>query len=359
MDKIKDSFVKPRDVSGPRSSNRFDYQKDWAILKMMEMYEIEEDFLLIMDYYDDVVIYDSATDPENISFFQIKTSSKNWTLKSLTNRKEGKKGPSLSILGKMYECKMQFPEHTLSLNFISNYTYNLKLLNGGRSIEKKRICLSELEQDSISEIIHKVMEEHQLEDDPDFIELTFFEVSDLLINNRETYLKGKISEFIEKQNPDIKYKVSVIYDALFSEVKVKNNYENDISSFEELAKRKGISREQFKEHIQVFSLDDEDQKLWEFISDSLIKEKIPFSDRLKIKQEWDKFRIDKMNYANLKLKEIIDEISKMVQPYKGKQIISLQEDLLKPVFNDYISRNTRSFYNEFYIKVIILMEFSK
>lgn len=70
MDKLKDSFVKPRDISGPRSSNRFDYQKDWAILKMMEMYEVEEDFLLVMDYYDDVVVYDSATDPENISFFK-------------------------------------------------------------------------------------------------------------------------------------------------------------------------------------------------------------------------------------------------------------------------------------------------
>lgn len=41
MDKLKDSFVKQRDISGPRSSNRFDYQKDWAILKMMEMYGVE------------------------------------------------------------------------------------------------------------------------------------------------------------------------------------------------------------------------------------------------------------------------------------------------------------------------------
>ncbi|MFD2209508.1 dsDNA nuclease domain-containing protein [Virgibacillus halophilus] len=92
MDKLKDSFVKPRDTSGPRSSNRFDYQKDWAILKMMEMYEVEEDFLLVMDYYDDVVVYDSATDLENISFSQIKTSSKNWTLNSLTKRKPGAEG---------------------------------------------------------------------------------------------------------------------------------------------------------------------------------------------------------------------------------------------------------------------------
>lgn len=359
MDKLKDSFVKPRDISGPRSSNRFDYQKDWAILKMMEMFEFEEDFLLVMDYYDDVVIYNSAKDPENISFFQIKTSSKNWTVNSLTKRKPGAEGPSLSILGKMYECKMQFPEHTLSLNFISNYTYSLKLLSGEKSLTKKKICLSELQEESIAEIIRKVIDEHQLKDNPDFVELTFFEVSELLIDNRETYLKGKLSEFIERQNPDSKYKVSVIYDAIFSEVKVKNNYESDISTFEELAKHKGISREQFKQHIQIFSTDDEELERWKFIYDALMQENIPFSDRLKIKQAWDEYRVDKMNYANLKLRTTINDISKVIQPYKEKQIISLQNDLLKPAFNEYISTHSNPFYSEFYIKVIILMEYSK
>lgn len=359
MDKLKNLFVKPRDTSGSRSSNRFDYQKDWAILKMMEMYEVEEDFLLVMDYYDDVVVYDSATDPENVSFFQIKTSSKNWNLNSLTKRKPGVKGPSLSILGKMYECKMQFPKHTLSLNFVSNYTYSLKLLNGEKSITKKKICLSELEEVTIAEIIRKVIDEHQLKDNPDFVELTFFEVSELSVDNRETYLKGKLSEFIEKQNPDSKYKISVIYEAIFSEVKVKNNYESDISSFEELAKHKGISREQFKEHIQMFSADDEEQERWKFINDSLLQENMPFSDRLKIKQAWDDYRVDKMNYANLKLRNTITIISKMIEPYKEKQIINLQNDLLKPVYNKYISKESNSFYSEYYIKVIILMEFSK
>lgn len=359
MDKLKDSFVKPRDISGPRSSNRFDYQKDWAILKMMEMYEVEEDFLLVMDYYDDVVIYDSATDPENVSFFQIKTSSKNWTLNSLTKRKSGAEGPSLSILGKMYECKMQFPEHTLSLNFISNYTYSLKLLSGEKSITKKKICLSELEKVTIAEIIRKVIDEHQLKDNPDFVELTFFEVSELLVDNRETYLKGKLSEFIEKQNPDSKYKVSVIYDAIFSEVKVKNNYESNISSFEELAKHKGISREQFKEHIQMFSTDDEEQERWKFINDSLLQENMPFSERLKFNQAWNDYRVDKMNYANLKLRNTVAIISKMIDPYKETQIINLQNDLLQPVYTEYISKESNSFYSEYYIKVIILMEFSK
>lgn len=359
MDKLKDSFVKPRDISGPRSSNRFDYQKDWAILKMMEMYEVEEDFLLVMDYYDDVVVYDSATDPENVSFFQIKTSSKNWTLNSLTKRKKGAEGSSLSILGKMYECKMQFPEHTLSLNLISNYTYNLKLSSGEKSVTKKKICLSELDDVTVAEIIRNVIDEHQLKDNPEFVKLTFFEVSELLVDNRETYLKGKLSEFIEKQNPDSKYKISVIYDAIFSEVKVKNNYESDLSSFKELAKHKGISREQFKEQIQTFSKDDEDQERWKFIEESLLHQNLPFSDRLKIRQAWDNYRVDKMNHANLKLRTTITIISKIIEPYREKKIVNLQNDLLAPVYNEYMSKDSNSIYDEYYIKVIILMEFSK
>ncbi|EOW9529670.1 dsDNA nuclease domain-containing protein [Bacillus cytotoxicus] len=360
MEKLRDlTSKKPRDISGPRSSNRFDYQKDWAILKMMELYETNENFLLVMDYYDDVVVYDSDIDPENVSFFQIKTAAKNWTIKELTKRKEGKMGPTLSILGKMYECKMQFPNHTLSLNFISNYTYNLKLLSGEKSVTKSRVCLAELSEETLGEVINKVIAEHKLKDNPDFIEITFFEVSELLIHNRETYLKGKLSEFIERQNPDSKYKISLVYDALFSEVKVKNNYEGEISGFDELAKRKGISRKQFQEYVEMFSENDKEQEMWDLSFDSLVQEGIPFSDRLKLKQAWNHYKVDKTNYANLPLKKIISQIKESLKKYKNKNINYLNIDLLQPVYMDYLKANPHPLYNEFYIKVIILMEYCK
>jgi Cap4 dsDNA endonuclease len=359
--KLRDlTSIKPRDLSGPRSSNRFDYQKDWAILKMMEMYEAGEDFLLVMDYYDDVVIYDSDTDPENVSFFQIKTASKNWTLKELTKRNQGKNGPSLSILGKMYECKMQFPEHTLSLNFISNYTYNLKLSSGEKSLTKTKISLSELDTSSISDIVKKVIDEHNLKDNPDFIEITFFEVSELLVNKRETYLRGKLAEFIERQNPDSKYKISLIYDALYSEVKVKNNYEGKITNFDELVKHKGISRKQFHEQVQIFSEEDGDQELWTFISNRLTQEGISFSESLKLNRAWNEYRVEKMNYANLTLRKVVSEVSNIIESFITKEVNSLNNDLLVPAYEKYLLKNnSHPLFKEHYIKVIILMEYCK
>jgi hypothetical protein len=73
-----------------------------------------------MDYFDDIVILDSEIDPKNMEFFQIKTANANWTLKKLLKRKKGENGALPSIIGKMYGCKLQFPNHTLSLNFVSN-----------------------------------------------------------------------------------------------------------------------------------------------------------------------------------------------------------------------------------------------
>ena len=44
--KINICTVKPREGSGSSISNRFDFQKDWAICKVLELHEKTEDYLI-------------------------------------------------------------------------------------------------------------------------------------------------------------------------------------------------------------------------------------------------------------------------------------------------------------------------
>jgi len=70
----------PREKAGSTAYNRFDYQQNWALCKILDLHSTTFDYLICFDYFDDVVIMDSSTDPNKISFYQIKTKNKgNWT----------------------------------------------------------------------------------------------------------------------------------------------------------------------------------------------------------------------------------------------------------------------------------------
>jgi hypothetical protein len=55
--------IKPRETSGARTANRFDYQDDWAFCQILELHEADDDYVVVFDYHDDVLVLDSATDP--------------------------------------------------------------------------------------------------------------------------------------------------------------------------------------------------------------------------------------------------------------------------------------------------------
>ena len=82
---------KPRETSGSRSANRFDFQKDWAILKLFELHQCKDDYLLVLDYHDDVMVLDSEHDPQS-AFLSIKTKDNGvWKLNDIVRTKKGRK----------------------------------------------------------------------------------------------------------------------------------------------------------------------------------------------------------------------------------------------------------------------------
>ena len=67
----------PREFSGSTTANRYDFQANFAILKLIELHESAGDYRIAFDYFDDVVVLDSATNPGKIYLYQVKGTSKN------------------------------------------------------------------------------------------------------------------------------------------------------------------------------------------------------------------------------------------------------------------------------------------
>ena len=118
--------TKPKENAGSRSSNRFEYQINWGLNLLLKMEEANEDYIMILDYHDDIVVCNSDSGSEYIDFYQIKTNISNmWTLGGLVgdnkNKMESSSNPDfgLSIIAKLISHVIQF-EDSRKLYFVTN-----------------------------------------------------------------------------------------------------------------------------------------------------------------------------------------------------------------------------------------------
>ncbi len=89
-----DSIVskKPRENAGPMAANRFAYQLDWGLGRLLELEESGMPYTVIFDYQDDILVLDSDNDPQYIDFYQVKTNmaAGGWKKNQLTQANKKK-----------------------------------------------------------------------------------------------------------------------------------------------------------------------------------------------------------------------------------------------------------------------------
>ncbi|TSB45571.1 DUF4297 domain-containing protein [Alkalicoccobacillus porphyridii] len=352
--------IKPREKSGSRSANRFAYQQDWVICKILELHKTNVNYLILLDYHDDVVVLNNEKEPDLMSFYQLKTKQPGtWSTTDLTRQSSGKYGKLPSILGKLYDCRLKFPNHTLSIHFVSNALFNVELNSlEEKGIDKRKICFNQLSSSEVEKVIKKIKQEFNLADNPDLIDMTFLEVSDLNVNDRETYVRGKLGVFLEELNPNGKFRVGLIYKSIFDEVKRKNNYEYDLDQFEDLIKHKSIGRSMFEHILSNVDIENKYEELWNMTERQLLAEGIPIRVRLNLRSSWDKYEIQKMDLSNQYLLFVKNKIKRTLEPYiEDTTILKLYQGILEPTYKKFLVTEPNCIYDEFFIKAIILMEY--
>jgi hypothetical protein len=252
MTDIKQKIIKvrPRENSGSSSSNRFDFQKNWAICKILELHQKPNDYLLTLEHFDDIIIFDSSTDPQKISFYQVKTNkSPNWTLNSLTSRKKGKNGLLNSHLGKLYDNLDKFGDAVETLNFVTNNKVKGKLKNDVKCEDTDGFCCNELEDVALNKIINDLKLEHSLNSLKGFEKITYFKLGELSIDKHTELTKAKLADFLDNNLANVKYQIAPLYKSIFDEIRMKSDVEKTVLDFDELKNKKSISRENFDSYI--------------------------------------------------------------------------------------------------------------
>lgn len=343
---------KPREQSGSRSANRFDYQLSWAFCLLLDLEKGNGDYLVVLDYHDDVVVFDSESSPTSADFYQVKSDTRNkWTMTRLLDLAKGSK---LSILGKLYAHRMSFGNQARCLTFVSNQGFKLKTKGANKLTDSDGCNLADLCDDSLKDICLKLQAEHSLPDAPSIgVEMILRRDEWLPVTGHQTLAEGRLSRFLTSKFGDRPYSTSHAFRALMDVLRIRNNCEEGVSSVADLSKKKGIGHNEFSGLLARIAAN-HDSNNWSTIERVLLREGLSFGRLSQLKAAWSAREVqlldlansgvqESQNQADLTIKELMEEfpdspmfdwlergldsckikLQRLDVPYRDEQIIGM------------------------------------
>lgn len=267
-----DSIVarKPRENAGSLAANRFAYQLDWGLKKLLELEELNLPYTVIFDYQDDILVLDSDEDPNYIDFYQVKTNAAagGWSKAQLTKVAPSKtlKEPvqtelfsepiddveengKYSKIAKLLIHSLDFPTNSRDFFFVTNANFGGTLIKGREYNRTKELDFSQLSQAAQDDIRQKIKVELPDLDDDVFEHLHFIK-NQIGIDDHEATVKGLLTDFLIQHYPKAKVSAKPVYDTLMGEIKKRNNYEAIPDSVEDLVKNKAFTKSQFHQFLK-------------------------------------------------------------------------------------------------------------
>lgn len=356
----------PDDNSGSRAENRFGYQVNWALKHLLELEELGRDYMIIMDYHEDVIVLDSSSKVDNIDFYQIKSKRMDyWLLTQLTeggepvNEDETNK---LSILGKLLKNSKKF-KRARYFFFVTDTFFSPNIIKPGAKDPSKLSLTSfkDNNQKATKDTLKK-----QLKDIPDDVwDRVFFLQKQLSVEHYRNELIGAITRFFEKKLPDVDIKASTFYDAVIGELDEKQRYEDVITETDVLTTRKSFKHEDFKRYLDgLINFESYDQKCNRIFSDIIPyvdKKEMPLKRKMNLKDLlFNRIKADYHNYSNselIQLKGVIKKLTAMVEFMEDDDATEwsaankvLHE--IKRTYNNYMG------YEDDYILALILLDYA-
>ncbi len=150
IDRLSDD--KKDERTGIEAIRGFTFQVWWAACKALELLKEDADFVVVLEYKQDVAIPDGAAAPTRLKFFQIKknegVSAAPWSVDKLSAIDKSAAKPPRSILGKLLQHRPRFPGTPVTLGFITNNGFSY----GSPKVECEEILLHDLPDEVLAKV---------------------------------------------------------------------------------------------------------------------------------------------------------------------------------------------------------------
>ena len=276
-----DSIVsrKPRENAGALAANRFEYQLDWGLRKLLMLEESGESYTIIFDYHDDILVLDSDDSPKGIDFYQVKTNTAaaGWSCSLLTQVSKKKKkvrpqqvelfdkdGDTIapddnddveedekySKLAKLLIHSLDFPNDAREFFFVTNANFGGTLIKGSKLNKAKELDFADLVAKAREEIRNRVKKELGDKIDETVFDHLHFIKNQMNVDDHSKTVVGYITDFLENHYPKAKAIAKPVYVTLIEEIRKRNNYETEPNSVNDLLANKAFTKKQFHQFLK-------------------------------------------------------------------------------------------------------------
>ncbi|MFF2885082.1 DUF4297 domain-containing protein [Bacillus toyonensis] len=358
-------LTKPSENSGSRSANRFSFQKNWALIKILELHKNKLEYLIVLDYHDDVLILDSEDNPTKIEFYQIKTrnaGAANWTIPALIKTETGKDGEVLnSMLGKLYQNKLNFPNETKSLNFVSNRTYNIKLPNQKNVKDSSQVLIpfSTICPTERKKVEKAIKTEMNVTECVDIFDNTFLHITPLSLTESKEHTIGKSSQMLQDMGH---YKIdpNLFYKYLYGEIELRNDYEMEFHSLEDFIQSKSLARSTVQSILNHLTPKKDLSEAWRKFEEELkATQQLTLYDLKQLESKWIEWEVKILEEDSVIISTMRDSINELLKSHLPKY--RNVYDLLNGIYEKYISLEKEypdKLFNEYDVKALILIQYT-
>lgn len=229
-------------TSGSMAFNRLDMQISQAILLSIEVYA-NLDFLLVMDYYDDISLFDDSINPNSVSYYQMKSSDEHFTFNSIIKAE---------WIDKLYE-HLNNPQYIIKeLGLITNCSI-VETDSPKKEYKQEKTSFNLFNENTRKKIVKDIASHFNIaEENVDLSKFVHIK-TDLTINKHKNIAEAEFANFLYKDYPKISYdSIKVIYQSLVTLLTKKQEFENigNNEIFENIRKSKGVSKGDIQEIIK-------------------------------------------------------------------------------------------------------------
>lgn len=240
-------------TAGSMAYNRFEMQVSQALHMAIEIFD-ELDYLLVMDYYDDITLFDKESNPNTVSYYQMKTNEESISINTAISE---------DWLVKLYS-QLENPNWLVNeLGLITNCPLTISVKReskNGKQSRKKELFKSEktsfnaFNQTTIDKIKEDIAKKKNIQKEDVNLSKFYHLRTTLSIPKHKEIVEQELGELLNNKHPQITLDtVKAIFSSMMEILSKRQSYEllKDGSDFEEVKGKKGVSKNDFNRVIET------------------------------------------------------------------------------------------------------------
>ena len=324
--------------AGSRSYNRLDIQVSQALHMAIELFE-DVNFLLVLDYGDDISIFNDPDNPTSVSYYQVKTSDDTIILSTIISE---------NWLPKLYEHLADPSPLIETLGLITNCPVKL---DDNQILREEKTPFSKFNNQTIQKIKNDISNKMKIaEENVDLSKFVHFRTT-LTIDKHRDMVEKDLGDFLQTKYPRITVEsAKTIFKSIIDMMTRRQEYERlpKNADFPTVRAKKGVSKDDINRVVKMAML----LSIPEF---SVIEKMASFNEDEKYKASYEYAKIladsqknDEGFYTLLKkLQDIMDKNPISADETANRDYVGYANRIIALVPNNPI-------YSNLYEEIIIL-----